>query len=198
MKTKTNPAPFSHAAFPGTPLQQRDAREKALAEGLRALAKRFDVTLREPLQVDSNGEFSLVTTNGPFGDFAIVLNRHSPRCGTSPGAVLDILNCWCRLHHFDVEKLLTGNPPDRLIHLGDHWAWVEAQPKEPARPPRFNVGNRVTFTNDQGVVFPGKTITEIVIDLGQWLYRYAPTDCPWFAVREDQLTQEHDGERVRV
>lgn len=111
---------FSHSAFPGSPLQQRDARESALAAGLRELAARHGVTLREPLQVDARGEFSVVASNGTpcdgpndpcgcFGTFGPLLTRYSPRCGVLPGAHLDERSGWCKLHHFNAEKLLAEN-----------------------------------------------------------------------------------------
>lgn len=61
--------------------------------------------------------------------------------------------------------------------------------------PKFNVGDRVTFINDYGCEWPDKTITEIIPNtLGEiptgWRYYYAPTDAPWFAVREDQIVAE--------
>lgn len=59
---------------------------------------------------------------------------------------------------------------------------------------RFKVGDVVTFTNENGVAFPGKTIVDVErITRGSWQgwgYRYAPSDSPWFAVRENQLTLE--------
>lgn len=66
-------------------------------------------------------------------------------------------------------------------------------------PARFKVGDRVTFTNDYGVVFPGKTITEVKhfpddgIFAGQTRYFITPTDAPWFPVAERNLALEREG-----
>lgn len=93
-----------------------DARGAALAAGLQALAAEFGVLLQTPLHIDSRGEFSIVAIPpdgrplslgcGPFGDFAKVLNGHAPRTGQSPGATLTAESGWCRMGHFEVERLL--------------------------------------------------------------------------------------------
>ena len=61
----------------------------------------------------------------------------------------------------------------------------------------FRVGDRVTFTNDYGVEFPGKTITGSERWDGKWegasvglRYFFAPTDAPWFSVPARNLTLE--------
>lgn len=52
----------------------------------------------------------------------------------------------------------------------------------------FQVGDAVTFTNDYGVVFEGKTITGVKrfpeggIFSGETRYFYEPSDSPWFCV----------------
>ena len=57
----------------------------------------------------------------------------------------------------------------------------------------FNVGDKVTFTNDAGLSFPGKTINKLdTSDFGkEWgpRYFYTPSDSPWFSVNEKQLTK---------
>ncbi len=54
--------------------------------------------------------------------------------------------------------------------------------------PKFQVGDKVIFTNDYGVVFPDKTIVEVDIDesLGYPVFRYfySPHDAPWYGARE--------------
>jgi hypothetical protein len=109
---------YSHAAFPGKPIQQGDAREAALADGLRELAACFGVTLREPLHIDSNGEFSLVVSNGtardfagdPCGqygkEFADLIARYNPRMGLTPSRFMSPENGWCRMNHFDAQTML--------------------------------------------------------------------------------------------
>jgi hypothetical protein len=98
-------------------LDHSRAREAWLEKALVALADEYGVRLAQPLHIDSRGEFKLVALHpdgripdmgcGPFGDFAAALNRHSPRCGVSPGAVLAPENGWCYLNHFDACNLVT-------------------------------------------------------------------------------------------
>lgn len=94
----------------------RDAREPALAAALSALAEAHGVVLQQPLQVDANGEYSVVAVNpkgpsllhgaGPFGqDFAAALTRAQARTGIAPGA-LCASNGWCRLNHLQAEKMV--------------------------------------------------------------------------------------------
>lgn len=63
--------------------------------------------------------------------------------------------------------------------------------------PKFRPGDRVTMTNDSGVVFPGKAI--LSIDESEWAkeraerdgqarYYITPTDTPWFSFPESWLT----------
>lgn len=55
---------------------------------------------------------------------------------------------------------------------------------------KFEVGDRVTFTNDYGVVFEGKTVTEIEMNPVRGVtYYITPTDTPWFAVNERNLAR---------
>ncbi len=108
---------LSHSAFPGKPVQQGQAREKALAHGLRIFALQHGREFREPLQCDSNGEFHLAIVNpdnptgeacGRFGGgMAEIIARHNPRCGISPSNHMSPDNGWCRMNHFDVENLLS-------------------------------------------------------------------------------------------
>jgi hypothetical protein len=57
--------------------------------------------------------------------------------------------------------------------------------------PRFKPGDRVTFVNDNGVRWLGKTIKEVA-PVADWRsdephYHYEPTDTPWFCVPERNL-----------
>lgn len=101
-----------------TPIDIARLRENRIARGLTKIATRHGVTLRGPLHIDANGEFSVVASNGTdkdgpndpcgkFKTFAAVLNMHNPRCGIAPGAVLLPESGWCRLNHFDAENLVT-------------------------------------------------------------------------------------------
>lgn len=95
-----------------------DAREDALARSLVALAEEHGVTLQQPLHIDVNGEYSIVAVPGNGSDqrlgcgrygaeFAAILNQHgSPRCGVASGATLQPESGWCRMNHFDVERMV--------------------------------------------------------------------------------------------
>lgn len=96
--------------------QHRYAREDALSKAMDALACAHGVTLQKPLQIDSRGEMSLVAMPldgsdprcgaGQFGTLVDVLNQYQPRCGVSSGAVLVPQMGWCRMNHFQVEKMI--------------------------------------------------------------------------------------------
>jgi hypothetical protein len=99
------------------PQEHKHQREESLAQALHELAMMHGVKLQTPLQLDSNGEFSIVALNksgepviygaGQFGnDFVAILNKHSPRTGVSPGATLLPSSGWCRMNHFDVENMI--------------------------------------------------------------------------------------------
>lgn len=66
--------------------------------------------------------------------------------------------------------------------------------KEFNTAPKFKVGDRVVFTNSQGVSFPGKIITKHELRLDGYAkghaYFITPTDSPWFIVPERQLSPE--------
>lgn len=94
-----------------------DIRKQHLAAAVYALAKCFGVSLQQPLQIDSRGDFSVVVmpkeglpaghgAAGHFGDFAAVLNQYQPRTGTVPGSTLCAENGWCYLNHFSAEKMV--------------------------------------------------------------------------------------------
>lgn len=59
-----------------------------------------------------------------------------------------------------------------------------------AQPPKFKVGDVVTYTNDYGVRWTGRTITGIEYWDDQVRYFYAPTDAHWFSVPEASLKLE--------
>lgn len=102
------PSKYAHAAFPGVGIQQADAREKALADGLRALATKYGFDFKEPLQITSNGEFVLsLAYNARYGEaFVLLLNKHRPRTGMHPTKFIDPSNSWCMMNHFDVARML--------------------------------------------------------------------------------------------
>lgn len=99
-----------------SPVEHRRLREAGLASALTEAAAECGVSLVQPLQVDSRGEFN-ITAVAPVGyighgeslfgqDFANLLNGFSPRCGLAPGAVLEASNGWCMMNHFNVEKMI--------------------------------------------------------------------------------------------
>lgn len=101
-----------------SPWEAGRKRELMLAAGLRQLAIIHGITFREPLQIDAAGEFSLVVALpgergmksdpcGEYGEtFVALLNRHNPRTGIFPTKHMDPRNGWCRINHFDVERML--------------------------------------------------------------------------------------------
>jgi hypothetical protein len=93
-------------------------RETCLADALRAMAAEHRIRLREPLQVDSRGEFTIVARAvdetppsqgaGRFGDaFALALTRHCARTGTAGPTHIIGENGWCLLNHFDAERMVS-------------------------------------------------------------------------------------------
>lgn len=106
---------FSHSSFTGNPCEVAEQREQALADGLRAFAKSHGIEFREPLNINSLGEFRLVVINpvdpnglfcGQFGTAADIIAKHNPRTGVSPSKFMSPYNGWCSMNHFDVENLL--------------------------------------------------------------------------------------------
>ena len=94
---------------PGSPLDIGRKREARLAQGLRDLGTEHNIQFAEPLQIDSRGEFKLVVDAPGFGpELVDLINAHRPRTGAQamdPGYLLPT-STWCRMNHFDVEKML--------------------------------------------------------------------------------------------
>lgn len=67
---------------------------------------------------------------------------------------------------------------------------VPPVPPEAHQQAGFKVGDVVTYTNDYGVRWTGKTITGIEYWGDQVRYFYAPSDSPWFSVPEASLKLE--------
>jgi hypothetical protein len=93
----------------------KDLREYYIPEALYQMAALFSIRLKEPLQVDSNGELMIVSVTScaevpqrvHFSQaYADILNQHNPRCGVQPGAHILPENSWCRLNHFEAEKMV--------------------------------------------------------------------------------------------
>lgn len=102
-----------------------DMRQQHLGAALQALAGLYGVMLRGPHYIDSNGEYSLAALKdagsnpsvqgcAPFGEFAAVLNPHSPRTGIMPCALTSDSG-WCRINHFSVENMVMEQAAARGI-----------------------------------------------------------------------------------
>lgn len=102
-------------------LDHSRAREACLSAALDEIAEDCGIKLQGPLQINSRGEFSLVALDpsgrdpllgaGQYGEaFANILSRYSWRCGTEAvpaGTKILPENGWCRLNHFEAEKMVT-------------------------------------------------------------------------------------------
>ena len=113
----------THADFKASklsPLEHSRQREAAITLALEQVALEHGVTLQTPLHIDSRGEYSVVALrpdgrnpahygSGLFvNGFNELLNAYNPRCGVSAGATLLPENGWCRLNHFDAERLVVA------------------------------------------------------------------------------------------
>ena len=57
---------------------------------------------------------------------------------------------------------------------------------------KFNIGDKVIYTNDNGVCFGEKTITdvrEISYSETGYGYKIEPTDTPWYYFKEEEFTK---------
>jgi hypothetical protein len=66
----------------------------------------------------------------------------------------------------------------------------EAHQPAVVQAPKFSVGDVVTYTNDYGVKWCGKTITGIEVVNGTNRYFYTPHDAYWNSVPEASLKLE--------
>lgn len=62
--------------------------------------------------------------------------------------------------------------------------------QKPTRATDFKVGDKVTFTNDNGVVFTGLKIIGFSTAPFNGRFIHIDTDCYWMPKRPDQLTLE--------
>lgn len=90
------------------PVQFADSRERALQNGLHSLANHFGKKIQYT-RIDGNGEMNFIIEGGEgYGDeLAEILSNVPRRTGIASydGPVLGC-NSWCRINHFDVERLL--------------------------------------------------------------------------------------------
>jgi hypothetical protein len=111
-----------------SPVLAGDYRAHHLADGLRELAKKHGIKFREPLHIDTNGEFHLTVSNGTahdgpndgcgkYGTLLPILNRHNPRTGIRSTSNMGDSG-WCMMNHFDVERMLNDN----LIPKGEYYS----------------------------------------------------------------------------
>lgn len=98
-------------------VQHGNERSQLVSQGLAAAAKALDTELVVSGYIDANGEYNLSAQHpdgrlpmygcGKFSQaFVDVLNQHHPRCGVLPTAHLTVDAGWCRLNHFDAERLI--------------------------------------------------------------------------------------------
>lgn len=82
-------------------------RESAISCGLTEMAKDFGVDLKQPLFINSNGDYTLTCVSG-FKDMIQQLNANHPRCGVfgSGDAILSAESTWCYMNHFNAEKMV--------------------------------------------------------------------------------------------
>lgn len=52
---------------------------------------------------------------------------------------------------------------------------------------KYKIGDRLNYTNPQGVCWGERTVTELDERSGQPCYYITPTDTPWFSVGESCL-----------
>ncbi len=122
---------LNRAEQAGAPVQVGAARELALIEGLMAIAEAAGASLERPVGIDARGEISVIGIRDNIGaskaygaDFAALISAVPRRTGTVSTETPSLPESgWCRIHHFDVEKLI------RLIAEGRHPAMA---PKAPA------------------------------------------------------------------
>lgn len=95
---------FAHNRL--SPVAHGRAREAALIAAVTAMAAEMGVTLNPIYCIDANGELSLVTS-GRYGEaYAGWLNKVSVRTGIYPGATMLPEGSWCRINHFEAERLV--------------------------------------------------------------------------------------------
>lgn len=96
-----------------TPVEFANLREKAIVEGLHALAAHFGKDI-DYTYIDANGELNFFIKGasqglgGEYGeDLAELLSVIPRRTGVAPtDARVLPENNWCRINHFDAEYLL--------------------------------------------------------------------------------------------
>lgn len=111
-----------------SPMEDGRRREQAIADGLRRLAKRCGITLREPLNIDSNGEFHLIASNGTDRDgaqdqcghygeaFAVLIAKHGSRTGYVSHNHRAASDGWCMMNHFSVQAMLEDAEGHNLLN----------------------------------------------------------------------------------
>lgn len=61
---------------------------------------------------------------------------------------------------------------------------------------QFNIGDKVIYTNDFGVCWGIKTITEHSVRTNKPVYMIDPTETPWFHVSERNLQLVHSSDHL--
>lgn len=97
------------------PVPLGQERERRLVAAVMLLAESFGTRLDPIHRIDARGELSIVgktdswnSHHVQFGEpFAQALNTHTnPQCGVRPGAIMDARSTWCRINHFDAERMV--------------------------------------------------------------------------------------------
>jgi len=91
------------------PVQLGNAREYAISIGLGMIAESFNVSLRDVVRIDANGEVNFFLNPGQtFGeDLAALLSEHYTRTGIQAhkGYVMPY-HSWVMINHFEAEKFI--------------------------------------------------------------------------------------------
>lgn len=91
------------------------------------------------------------------------------------------------------QELQERRDRNKIQHQAEFKEWLAKRPeiKLIDEVAGFRVGDKVTFTNDSGVVFPGHTI--LAIDAEEFYGRqiYLDYDCYWFPSNPKNLTKEN-------
>lgn len=75
-----------------------------------------------------------------------------------------------------------------FIHGATYPLPIDAEATPPV-PCDYKIGERVTFTNDNGVVFPDQRITGFSPDILNGRFVYLDFDCWWFPVKPANLSR---------
>lgn len=132
---------LEEASKAGKPLQVAAARERALVDGLHALANVTGFNMQPIRGINANGELNIYGAQKPMSDagsqpfgesFAALISMIPRRTGATPTKVPALPeNAWCTINHFDAERLI------KLVAAGEHLrlkAFKDAPKREAESP----------------------------------------------------------------